>query len=66
MGKGLKVQSWISDHVRIADNLHTTVISREIKLDYGSPRELAKLPQNKQEQAYHASSICEKTKEYKP
>ena len=28
-------------------------MTRVIKLDYGSARELAKLPQNEQEQAYH-------------
>jgi len=30
-----------------------TLMTRVIKLDYGIARELAKFPQNKQEQAYH-------------
>ena len=38
---------------RIAKSLNTTLITRVIKLDYGSARELAKLlPQNKQAKAY--------------
>jgi len=47
-----KSQSWINNHVGIAKNLNTTLITRVIKLDYRSARELAKLPQNKQERAY--------------
>jgi ParB-like chromosome segregation protein Spo0J len=47
-----KAQSWINDHVRIADNLNnSSVITRVINLDYRSARELAKLPKNKQEKA---------------
>ncbi len=47
-----KGQSWISHHVSIANNLDTTLMTRVINLDYRSARELAKLPQNKQERAY--------------
>jgi len=47
-----KGQPWISNHIGIANNLDTTLITRVIKLDYSSARELVKLPQNKQERAY--------------
>ena len=48
-----KDQSWINHYINIAKNLDSTIITRVINLDYASARELAKLPQNKQEQAYH-------------
>ncbi len=47
-----KTQPWVSHYITIAKNLNTTLMTRVIKLDYCSARELAKLPQNKQEQAY--------------
>jgi hypothetical protein len=40
---------------RIADNLNSSVITRVINLDYGSARESAKVPKNKQEKAYRTS-----------
>jgi len=38
--------------LNIAKNLNPTLITRVIKLDYVSAKELAELPQNKKEQAY--------------
>jgi len=42
-----KSQPWTTDHVSIAKNLNTTLITRVITLTYRSARELAKLPQPK-------------------
>ena len=47
-----KDHSWITNHVRIANNLNTTLVPRGTTLTYRSARELAKLPQNKQAKAY--------------
>ncbi|MBA4395754.1 MAG: hypothetical protein C0407_19555, partial [Desulfobacca sp.] len=47
-----KNRTWVNHYIGIANNLNTTLVTRVTPLDYGSARELAKLPQNKQEQAY--------------
>ena len=45
-------QSWINNHIGIAGKLNTTLITGVITLTYRSARELAKLPQQKQAEAY--------------
>jgi len=47
-----KGQPWISNHIGIANNLDTTLVTRVTNLHYRSARELAKLPQNKPKRAY--------------
>ena len=47
-----KHHSWVTDHVNIANNLSTTLATRVATLTYRSSRELVKLPQNKQAEAY--------------
>jgi hypothetical protein len=47
-----KDRSWITHYINIADKLNTELVTRVTTLDYGSARELAKLPQNMQGAAY--------------
>ena len=47
-----KDQSWVSQYINISNNLNSKIVTRVTKLDYRTARELAKLPQNKQENAY--------------
>lgn len=62
-----KDQSWVSHYVNISNNLNTTLMTRVINLDYGSARELAKLPQNKQEKAYElAQKLAEQDRRSSP
>jgi len=62
-----KDRSWVSHYIKIAKNLNTTLVTRVTKLDYGFARELAKLPQNKQEQAYRlAQKMAEQDRKLSP
>ncbi len=47
-----KDHAWITHRVNIANNLNTTLVLRNTTLTYCSARELAKLPQPKQAEAY--------------
>jgi len=62
-----KTQPWVNHYITIAKNLNTTLVTRVTKLDYVSARELAKLPQNKQEQAYQlAQKMAEQDRKLSP
>jgi ParB-like chromosome segregation protein Spo0J len=47
-----KTRVWVTHYINIAKNLDTKLVTRVTTLDYGSARELAKLPQNRQGEAY--------------
>ena len=47
-----KGHSWITQHVKIANNLSTTLVTRVTTLTFRSARELAKLSKDKQVKAY--------------
>ena len=47
-----KTRVWVNHYINIANKLDTKLVTRVTTLDYGSARELAKLPQSMQGEAY--------------